>query len=120
MKLYRSSSTLSHLFSQGFVSAEAFIKDPLYREKLNPKLPPSIRLTDTKARPNPSKYSIVYAIATEKKIPNELPFFSKITLKNSLKTLRALDYGVFLAKIDIDQNLLRKKKCKPKTTKEKT
>lgn len=117
VKLYRSSSTLSHLFSQGFVAAEAFIKDSLYREKLNPKLPPSIRLTDTKARPNPSNYKIVYAIATEKNIPDELPFFSKITLKNSLKTLRALDYGIFLAKIDIDQNLLKKKKCKPKVTK---
>lgn len=117
VKLYRSSSTLSHLFSQGFVAAEAFIKDSWYREKLNPKLPPSIRLTDTKARPTPSNYKIVYAIATEKKIPDELPFFSKITLKNSLKTLRALDYGVFLTKIDIDQNLLKKKKCKPKATK---
>ncbi|MGL5073740.1 MAG: TIGR04141 family sporadically distributed protein, partial [Aeromonas salmonicida] len=52
----------------------------------------------TKARPNPSNYKIVYAIATEKKIPDELPFFSKITLKNSLKTLRALDYGIYLAK----------------------
>ncbi|MFM1703302.1 TIGR04141 family sporadically distributed protein [Aeromonas salmonicida] len=117
VKLYRSSSTLSHLFSQGFVAAEAFVKDSWYREKLNPKLPPSIRLTDTKARPNPSNYKIVYAIATEKKIPDELPFFSKITLKNSLKTLRALDYEIYLAKIDIDQNLLKKKKCKPKATK---
>lgn len=31
VKFYRSSSTLSHLFSQGFVAAEAFVKDSWYR-----------------------------------------------------------------------------------------
>ncbi|QLE98093.1 TIGR04141 family sporadically distributed protein [Neptunomonas phycophila] len=114
VKLYRSSSTLSHLFSQGFVAAEAFIKDSDYREKLNPKLPASIKLADPKPRPDPSKYRVVYAIATTKDIPKELPFFSKVTLKNSLKTLRALNYNISLSKIDIDQNWLKTKKCKPK------
>lgn len=114
VKLYRSSSTLSHLFSQGFVAAEAFIKDSDYREKLNPKLPASIKLTDPKLRPDPSKYRLVYAIATTKDIPAELPFFSKVTLKNSLKTLRALNYNISLSKIDIDPIWLKTKKCKPK------
>ncbi|MDX1279873.1 TIGR04141 family sporadically distributed protein [Shewanella colwelliana] len=72
VKLYRSSSTLSHLFSQGFLAAEAFIKDSDYREKLNPKLPESIKLADPKPRPEPSKYRVVYAIATTKDIPKEL------------------------------------------------
>lgn len=114
VKLYRSSSTLSHLFSQGFVAAEAFIKDSDYRQKLNPKLPASIQLKDSTLRPNPNDYSVVYAIATKKDIPSELPFFSKVTLKNSLKTLRALDYNVLLAKIDVDPIWLKTKKCKPK------
>lgn len=116
VKLYRSSSTLSHLFSQGFVAAEAFVKDSWYREQLNPKLPASIKLVNAKARPNPSQYKVVYAIATEKNIPDELPFFSKVTLKNALKTLRALGYGISLVKIDVDPLLLKKKKCKPKKT----
>ncbi len=114
VKLYRSSSTLSHLFSQGFVAAEAFIKDSDYREKLNPKLPASIKLSDPKLRPDPSEYRVVYAIATKKNIPIELPFFSKVTLKNSLKTLRALNYNIALAKIDVDPVWLKTKKCKPK------
>jgi len=114
VKLYRSSSTLSHLFSQGSVAAEAFIKDSDYREKLNPKLPASIKLSNPALRPDPSSYKVVYAIATKKNIPIELPFFSKVTLKNSLKTLRALNYGVTLAKIDVDPNWLKTKKCKPK------
>ncbi|WP_215397301.1 TIGR04141 family sporadically distributed protein [Rheinheimera oceanensis] len=114
VKLYRSSSTLSHLFSQGFVAAEAFIKDSEYREKLNPKLPASIKLVDPKERPDPSKYRVVYAIATTKDIPAELPFFSKVTLKNSLKTLKALNYNISISKIDIDPTWLKTKKCKPK------
>tara|TARA_Y100000588_G_scaffold10165_1_gene11233 strand:+ start:744 stop:2360 length:1617 start_codon:yes stop_codon:yes gene_type:complete len=114
VKLYRSSSTLSHLFSQGFVAAEAFIKDSEYRQKLNPKLPNSIKLKNPMLRPNPNDYSVVYAIATKKNLPSELPFFSKVTLKNSLKTLRALDYNISLAKIDVDPIWLKTKKCKPK------
>lgn len=114
VKVYRSSSTLSHLFSQGFVAAEAFVKDGWYRERLNPKLPNSIKLADVKSRPDPKNYSVVYAIATNKKIPEELPFFSKVTLKNALRTLRALNYNVALAKIDIDEYVLKKKKYKPK------
>ncbi len=117
VKLYRSSSTLSHLFSQGFVAAEAFIKDSDYREKLNPKLPESIKLDNPKLRPDPSKYRVVYAIATKKNIPFELPFFSKVTLKNSLKTLRALNYNISLSKIDLDPVWLKTKKCKPKKVK---
>lgn len=115
VKLYRSSSTLSHLFSQGFVAAEAFVKDNWYRGQLNPKLPKSIQLTDPQIKPDARKYTIVYAIATQKVIPNELPFFSKITLKNALKTLLALDYKVSLAKIDVDPILLKTKKYKSKT-----
>lgn len=114
VKLYRSSSTLSHLFSQGFVAAEAFIKDSDFRERLNTKLPISIKLSNPALRPDPSRYKIVYAIATKKNIPEELPFFSKVTLKNSLKTLRALNYNIELAKIDIDPVWLKTKKCKPK------
>jgi len=113
VKYYRSSSTLSHLFAQGYVAAEAFIKDVGYREKLNPKLPDSIKLADSQCRPDPQNYKVVYAIATKKNIPEELPFFSKVTLKNALKILKALNYQVALAKIDIHPTLEKRKKCKP-------
>lgn len=115
VKYYRSSNTLSHLFAQGFVSAETFIKDADFRALLNPKLPDCIRLTDAKPRPDPSRYKIIYAVATDKKLPKELPFFSKITLKNSVKTLRALDFRVELAEIKIDPAISLKKKYKAKS-----
>ncbi|MGR3887258.1 TIGR04141 family sporadically distributed protein [Pseudomonas sp. 1152_12] len=114
VKYYRSSSTLSHLFSQGCVSAEAFVRDVEFRKKLNAKLPKAIQLADPEPRPNPSDYKIVYAIATTKKLPMELPFFSKVTLKNALKILRGLDYQVEIVAIEVDPKLLIKKKCKPK------
>lgn len=114
VKLYRSSSTLSHLFAQGYVAAEAFVKDVEFREKLNPKLPKRTRLPDPKPRPDSKDYKVVYAIATKKQIPEELPFFSKVTLKNALKTLNALGYNVELSQIDVNPGLLVKKKCKPR------
>jgi uncharacterized protein (TIGR04141 family) len=55
---------------------------------------------------------VVYAIATNKDLPSELPFFSKVTLRNAMKTLRALDYCVQLASIEVDPKLLLKKKGK--------
>ncbi|EJL6399503.1 TIGR04141 family sporadically distributed protein [Vibrio navarrensis] len=113
VKYYRSSSTLSHLFFQGYVASEAFISDPGFRKRLNEKLPASTKLKCTDSRPEPNKYKIVYAIATNKKIPEELPFFSKVTLKNALKTLKTLNYGVSLSSIKVDPALEVKKKGKP-------
>ena len=114
VKYYRSSSTLSHLFSQGCVSAEAFIRDADFRKKLNSKLPISIQLANPILRPNPHDYKIVYAIATSKKLPHELPFFSKVTLKNALKILWGLDYAVEIAAIAVDPLLKIRKTYKPK------
>ena len=114
VKYYRSSSTLSHLFAQGYVSAEAFVKDDEFRRRLNEKLPASTRLKDTTVRPDASSFCVVYAVATTKLLPGELPFFSKITLRNALKTLRALGYKVRISVIDVDPALLVKKKCKPR------
>jgi uncharacterized protein (TIGR04141 family) len=113
VKFYRSSATLSHLFSQGSVSAETFIKHQDFRIKLNEKLPAGIKLVDPLARPPAEKYRVVYAIATVRTLPAELPFFSKVTLKNAIMTLRALGFGVALAKIDIDPAFLKTSSYKP-------
>ncbi|MCG7978163.1 MAG: TIGR04141 family sporadically distributed protein [Candidatus Thiodiazotropha endolucinida] len=117
VKYYRSSSTLSHLFSQGFVASEAFVGDSGFRKRLNEKLPESCKLTDIESRPDPSNYRIVYAIATNRNLPNELPFFSKVTLKNALKTLKTLNFNVSLSAIQVDPSLEVKKKYKPKKEK---
>jgi len=114
VKYYRSSGTLSHLFAQGFVAAEAFVKDEDFRRKLNDKLPASIRLNDPTARPDARQYNVVFAIATTKSLPAELPFFSKVTLRNALRTLGALGYNVQMARIEVDPAVLAKKHLKPR------
>ncbi|MFC7421856.1 TIGR04141 family sporadically distributed protein [Iodobacter arcticus] len=114
IKYYRSSATLSHLFSQGSVASEAFISDSSFRKRLNEKLPNSTKLACTDTRPDPSSYRIVYAIATNRTIPQELPFFSKVTLKNAIKVLKTLNYNVSISAIKVNPELEVKKKCKPK------
>jgi len=112
VKYYRSSATLSHLFAQGVVSAEAFAGDPYFRKKLNTKLPPHLKLSDTEERPEVEKYCVVYAIVTKKKDLKELPFFSKITLKNAVKQLKISGFVVKVAFIDIHPVVLAKAKIK--------
>lgn len=114
VKYYRSSSTLSHLFAQGCVSAEIFIRDQEFREKVNNKLPAGLKLADAQKMPDARLYQVIYAIATDKQIPQNLPFFAKVTLKNSIKSLRALGYSVKISKIDVDPAVRLKKKIKPK------
>lgn len=115
VKYYRSSSTLSHLFAQGNVAAEAFVRDEDFRVKLNGKLPKGAKLADPVTRPDASKYKVVFAIATTKTLPQDLPFFSKVTLKNALRTLRALNFEVEIVAVPVDPVLLKTKKCKPKS-----
>lgn len=114
VKYYRSSQTLSHLFSQGYVSAHSYVADQGFRERLNLKLSAGMKLTNCSARPDISKLKIVYAIATTKSLPNELPFFAKVSLKQALKSLNTLGYEVYISKIDVDAGVLVKKKIKPK------
>lgn len=109
VKYYRSSSTLSHLFSQGCVAAESFVSDKEFRKKLNAKLPEQMKLLNIDARPESKNFCIVYAIAVNREIPIKLPFFSKVTLKNAFKTLRALDFEVKIARIEVDKVLAAKK-----------
>lgn len=83
VKYYSGSQSMSHLFSQGFVSSELFISDSEFRQKVNEKLPVHIKLPDHIPRPDAKIYKVVFAIATNKRIPEELPLFSKINLKTS-------------------------------------
>ncbi|WP_041648246.1 TIGR04141 family sporadically distributed protein [Acidithiobacillus ferrivorans] len=102
---------------RGFVASEAFIGDAGFRHRLNDKLPDASKLKDADSRPDPSEYKIVYEIATNRNLPGELPFFSKVTLKNALKQLKTLNFNVSLSAIQVDPSLEVKKKYKPKKDK---
>lgn len=97
------SANLSHLFMQGTVSAEAFRLDKDYREKLRGHLKkPHVQLVPKDA-PKASDYTICYAIATKPKvkIPAGLPFFSRVSLMQSVRLLGGYGYDYSVAQIKI-------------------
>jgi uncharacterized protein (TIGR04141 family) len=104
VKRYGNSSVLSHLFSQGVVSGELFISDPEFRTKLNAKLPAALRLPDPQSRPAADQYEVVYGIVSKSQRPIELPFFSKVSLRNARRRLMGYGYKVTLKKISRDAN----------------
>lgn len=100
VKPYSGSSVLSHLFQQGFVSAELLLNDSDFREKLNEKLDDGWKLTNTNIRITPENYEIIYAIISND--PDErpnIPFFSKVALKNITRRLKSFGYNVSLKRI---------------------
>lgn len=117
VKYYSGSATLSHLFAQGYVAAEAFVSDIEFRTKLNEKLPDSSKLHDPQKRPTPNDYRIVFAVATDKELPKDLPFFSKVTLKNTLRHLKNLNFKVSIVSINIAPEIKAIKTYKPKKEK---
>lgn len=117
VKYYSGSQSMSHLFSQAFVGSELFISDSEFRGKLNEKLPAHIKLADHSIRPEAKKYKVVFAIATNKKIPEDLPLFSKINLKNFNKSISNFGYEVRICRIAVDPAIYKKKLCKPQKNK---
>jgi uncharacterized protein (TIGR04141 family) len=99
IKRYGNSSVLSHLFAQGVVSGELFISDSEFRMKLNAKLPADLRLADPQTRPVPDQYEVVYGIMSKSRRPLDLPFFSKVSLRNARRRLTGYGYKVTLKKI---------------------
>jgi uncharacterized protein (TIGR04141 family) len=101
------SSTLSHLFSQGTIAADAFYFDEQFREamrkKLSKKWAAIAASIPGNARPNPDDYTVVYAIIckTPKKTwPTSLPFFSQLNLTHAQERLTRLGYKVALQRIN--------------------
>lgn len=101
VKRYSGSQQLSHLFAQGVTAGELFVSDQGFREKLNEKLPDAHKLGDVTVRPDPSKYEVVFAIVSKSKKPLDIPFFSKVSLRNARKRLSA--YGFRVTKIKVSK-----------------
>jgi uncharacterized protein (TIGR04141 family) len=105
VKLRGSSSTLSHLFTQGVNSAERLLQDQDFRTKArevveaeNPAftdLLPAIRPND------PRDYEVTFAVITRSKraTPLTLPFFSVVSLRAAASRLRAFGFRVSVAEI---------------------
>lgn len=100
VKRYQGSSVLSHLFAQGVVAGTLFAQDADFRKALNKRLPLSHRLRRPEQRPRTEKYEVAFAIISKSRNALQLPFFSKVNLRQAYNTLSGLGYRVTLTKID--------------------
>lgn len=103
VKHYGGSSVLSHLFSQGVVSGELFIADKDFRQKVNEKLSDSHKINNPENRPTASEYEVIFAIISSSDKDLEIPFFSKVSLRNAKRRLETYGYKVALQKIKTEK-----------------
>jgi uncharacterized protein (TIGR04141 family) len=113
------SSTLSHLFEQGSVSAELFLTSKEYRSAALKTIQTEERARAAVSgdpgfvgrfstfKPNgimPSQYTVQYAIVAKwrgRGLAQALPFFSKVTLRKHAQNLRRMGYRVSVARVDV-------------------
>ena len=100
VKRYSGSAQLSHLFAQGAVSGELFVQDAQFRAKLNEKLPDAHKLADPAQQPDPRDYEVVFAVIVGAD-QLDIPFFSKVSLRNSRRRLTGYGYKVTKKRIGI-------------------
>lgn len=99
VKHYGASSVLSHLFSQGLVSGELLLSDPEFRKKLNDKLPTGYKFANASEKPKSSEYKIIFAIISKSENDLDIPFFSKVNIRNAKRRLETFGYPVSLLKV---------------------
>lgn len=107
VKRHFGSSDLSHLFSQGFVSARLLQEDKAFREAADEKIASlttdqSFRFFNTTSL-RTEDFEIVYVIVAPWKgrsVIEALPFFSKVNLERAVQELTIKGYQVSLSPVD--------------------
>ncbi|MCW5716903.1 MAG: TIGR04141 family sporadically distributed protein [Bauldia sp.] len=107
------SAPISHLWSQGVVAAESFIRDEKFRkamrdaaikrQKKAKKSGFEKLLPDGRTRPAAGDYTIVYGIMRhpyQKSRKLGLPFFSKVSLRAAARRLQLMGYAVELQLVE--------------------
>jgi uncharacterized protein (TIGR04141 family) len=105
------SATLSHLFSQGRISAEVFRRDPDLRDDLRAKLQPTApdvaaRIPAGNEAVRPDDFEVVYGVITTRPsgFPQNLPFFSRLNLLRTYEFLTGtLGFRASVLAIGIEQ-----------------
>lgn len=113
VKRKSASSTLSHLFAQGSVSATSFVNDGAFRDEVRKEIPNLVDsadrkkwlelIPDSRSNVDRSLYSVTYAVvANSRREKNDwLPFFSKLNLMHHAHQIRNLGLKLALIRIDI-------------------
>ena len=92
------SASLSHLFTQGIVSAQTLLADRASRRQIKDiinKLSPSMAAAFPTGNINPRDYNIIFGIIDDpkKNWPQSLPYISKIGLINACNILSSLQFN---------------------------
>jgi uncharacterized protein (TIGR04141 family) len=112
VKRGRSSSTLSHLFSQGLVSSTLLVKEPDFVKEVNKQLEKN-SFDELPLRFSGHGHEVIFAIIDgQSGVPLDLPFFSKVTLQNCCKSIVAFGYAVSLMHIPESAAYLASEKIK--------
>jgi uncharacterized protein (TIGR04141 family) len=101
------SAPISHLWNQGVVSAEAFVRDEKFRkdfraaarlrQKKSRKSGFDKLLPDGRSKPVPSEFTVVYGVMRSRYLKSAtlgLPFFSKISLRAIADRIGLMGYKV--------------------------
>lgn len=101
VKRYNGSQTLSHLFSQGFVSAQLLAGDAKYREEFIKKVIDRDPDFFAVAKDVPVIVTFAIGVSGNKRIPEDLPSFSKVNLRDFVKRLRSSRLKPTLCRVQI-------------------
>jgi uncharacterized protein (TIGR04141 family) len=101
VKRYSGSTVLSHLFAQGTVSATSFISDERFRQEVNKLLPSALRVKNPAKKPSATDYEVAFLIASRSVTPLTLPFFSRVTLRNTHTLLTSYGFKVTVTKVPV-------------------
>lgn len=107
------SSTLSHLFAQGLVSATTFVSDGVYRDAVRAKIESSVDPAEKDKwlslvppggeSVERSRYTVSFGVIANSTKPGAdwLPFFSKLNLMQQGKQIQSLGFGLSISRIDV-------------------
>ena len=109
VKNKKGSSLLSHLFSQGCVSAQCFLEDQNFRSQFFEEVQSAFpdKTFNANERPLIGEYSVVFAIIgtnVDKNITETIPFFSLVNLRMVVNNLNNFGFKTFVCFIQRDKN----------------
>ena len=89
------------------MSGQLFKSDTEFRRKVDEKLPTSHRLADIRGVVRQDEYRVVILIVGGPGTALQLPFFSRVTLKNSYKLLDAYGYRVAVSHVPLEARFVQ-------------
>jgi uncharacterized protein (TIGR04141 family) len=99
VKRYGGSTTISHLLNQGLVSAQLLMYEREYRHLVSERLPQPYRWGNPDDNIRGEDFEVCFAIVADPGKDVELPFFSKVALRNTVRLLQGMRYRVTRATV---------------------